>query len=248
MRVKICTLLVVFLFIGCDQPGDCIKSTGPFTSKVIDVPVFEKIIVHNGIALVISQGPEYNVEVRTGENLIDDIEVTVVDNTLTLEDNTTCNWVRDYGQTTVYVTAPNLTDIYSKTEKNIISEGIITFPNLRLVAMDLNDGYIGTGSGNYILEVNNEKLVIDCNTLSKITISGKTKNLNANVYEGGGIIDTQNLLANDIQFYHRGSNNMFLNPIDAIIGDIYNIGNVISFNKPPIVNVTQHYKGKLIFK
>lgn len=234
--------------MGCDQPGDCVKSTGPFISKVIDVSDFEKIIVHNGIALVISQGPEYKVEVRTGENLIEDIEVTVSNKTLTLEDNTTCNWVRDYGQTTVYVTAPNLTDIHSKTEKNIVSDGAITFPYLRLVAMDLYDGFEETGTGDYIFEVDNENLILECNTLSKFTLTGKTNNLGISVYESGGIIDTRNLTSKNIHLYHRGSNNMYVQPIDAITGDIYNIGNVISQSRPPIVNVVEHYKGRLIFE
>lgn len=62
---------------------------------------FSKIIVNKRIGLVIIQGDDYKVEVKTGENLINDIEVSVVDNKLILEDNTTCNWVRDYGETTV---------------------------------------------------------------------------------------------------------------------------------------------------
>jgi len=247
MRKIVLILSVVFLFLGCDQPGDCVKSTGVMTSKVVDVPLFEKVIVYKGIALVISQGPEFKVEVRTGENLIDDIEVKVTDKTLTLQDNTTCNWVREYGETTIYIMAPNLTDIYSKTEKNIVSQGIITFPNLRLVAMDLYDTYPGTGTGDYIFEVDNENLILECNTLSKFTLTGKTNNLGISVYESGSIIDTRNLTSKNIHLYHRGSNNMYVRPVEAITGDIYNIGNVISQSHPPVVNVVEHYKGKMIF-
>ena len=106
-------ILILFLLISsCSAPGDCIKSSGDFISTAIEVPEFDKIIVYNGISLVITQGEKYKVEVHTGSNLIDDITIKVSDGMLFLEDETTCNWVRDYGQTTIYVTVPNLTESY----------------------------------------------------------------------------------------------------------------------------------------
>jgi len=35
--------------------------------------------------------------------------------------------------------------------------------------------------------------------------------------------------------------------VDMLEGDIYSTGNVIAVNEPPVVDVTAHYKGKLIF-
>ena len=103
------------LFSGCSGTEDCVKSSGDFITKEVEVPQFNKIIVYNGISLVITQGEYYKVEIKTGSNLIDDISVIVSDEMLILKDNTICNWARDYGKTTVYVTTPNLTEVYSKT-------------------------------------------------------------------------------------------------------------------------------------
>jgi hypothetical protein len=219
------------------------------TTKQIDVPSFTKIMVNKGISLLITQGPEYKVEVTSGQNLINDIEVTVADNMLTLKDNTTCNWTRDYGQTVVHVTAPNITDIYSKTGENIVSDGILGFPNLRLVSMDLLDGYSGTGTGDYILQINNESLTIDTNNVSRYTLSGQTNTLNIHVWESNGIIDAQNLTSNTVTFYHRGTNDIRIHPVNFLNGDIYSVGDVISMTRPPDENihVTQHYIGSLIF-
>ncbi|MBP6413983.1 MAG: DUF2807 domain-containing protein, partial [Bacteroidia bacterium] len=82
----------IFLFTNCENIGDCVKSSGKMISKEYKGFTFSKIIVNKRIGLVIIQGDDYKVEVKTGENLINDIEVSVVDNKLILEDNTTCNW------------------------------------------------------------------------------------------------------------------------------------------------------------
>jgi hypothetical protein len=240
-------VFLIFVFLGC-SPGDCVKSTGVIITKEITVTPFEKIIVRPGIGLVITQGPEYKVAIRSGANLINDIETTISGTTLTLKDNTTCNWVRDYGQTTVFVTAPNLTEIYSKTNQTITSNGVLTFPNLSLIATDNFDQSGGSGTGDFILDINNDNLSIVNNYVSNFTISGQTQNLKIAIYEGNGIMNTENLIAKKINIYHRGSNKAIVHPLDELTGDIYNIGNVICVSKPTVAKVTEHYRGKLIFR
>ena len=241
--------MVLFLFVaGCSGTEDCIKSSGDLISKEVEVPQFDKIIVYNGISLVITEGENYKVEVKTGSNLIDDITVNVNNEMLILKDNTSCNWVRDYGKTTVYVTTPNLTEVYSKTEKTISSNGILKFPSLKLVSMNQYDNYEGSGTGDFFLEIENKNVVLEANNISQFTLSGKTNKFDIGVYDGNGVVDAQNLLANEINFYHRGTNKIVVNPINSLKGEIYSLGNVISVAKPAIVEVGEYYKGKLIFK
>ena len=247
MRNCFIIFVLLFLFVGCSATEDCVKSSGEIILKEFSVAEFDKIIVYNGISLVITQGENYKVEVKTGSNLIDGITINVNNEMLVLKDNSTCNWVRDYGQTTVYVTTPKLSEIYSKTEKNITSNGELKFPSLKLVAMDEYDHYKGTGTGDFILDIDNENLVLETNNISQIIISGKTKNFYIGVYDGNGIVNAQNLLAKEIIFYHRGTNKLLVNPINALKGEIYSYGNVISFTKPAVVEVIEHYKGKLIY-
>src|SRR6476620_4122550 len=127
MRKFLVIIGILFVFASCEKTGDCVKSTGKIVAKDFDGLEFNKILINKGVAAVITQGDTYKVEVQAGENLINDIEVKVMGNMLTVADNTTCNWTREYGATVVYITAPDLTDIYSKTEKSIISNGILAF-------------------------------------------------------------------------------------------------------------------------
>lgn len=235
------------LFFGCSKPADCIKSSGLLTTKNYSNLVFDKIIVFTGINLIVKQGPDYNVSVSAGQNLIDDIEVSVADGQLTLKDKTTCNWVRDYGETVVTVTTPNLIEIYSKTEGKISSQGKLTYPALNLIAVDNFDGLPGSGTGDFIMNIENQNLNLTNNTFANFFITGKTNQLSIAIYEGNGKIEAQELVAQNIQIYHRGSNAVRLNPILAIRGDLYNIGNIYCRQRPPIVQVTSHFHGKIFF-
>jgi hypothetical protein len=247
--VSICASALLFLATACSGLDDCVKSSGAMATKSVDLQgqTFSKIIVNRGIALVVAQGSEYSVTVKAGQNLVDDIQVSIENQMLNLKDNTTCNWTREYGQTTVYVTAPNLTHIHSKTELEITSAGVLSFPHLRLYAMDILDGYKGVGNGDFKLEVNCPNLTIENNDLARYYIRGSVQNLWVNFYEWGGIFYGQELAANTIQVYHRGSNDLYLHPLESITGSIYNLGNIYCSNRPPLVNVQEFYRGRLFF-
>ena len=240
-------LFAVLIFASCDNPGDCVKSTGAMTVKSYDMPEFSKIVVNKGIALVIRQGGEYKVEVHSGENLINDIEVTVDGGLLRLADNTSCNWTREYGETIVYVTTPELTDVYSKTELSISSDGVLAFPELHLVAMDSYDGYVGVGTGDYRLELNNTSTFVDANSVARFYLSGHTQNLKVSVYAAGSIVYGQDLIAQNVHVFHRGTNDIYVHPLMSLSGDLYSLGDLYSTVHPPVVNVIQHYDGRLIF-
>ena len=236
--------VLVSMFSACENPAECLMHTGATASKNIEVEAFSKIEVHAGIALVITQGDIPFVNVVSGENLINDIEVSVQNGTLILRDKTTCNWVRDYGQTTVYVTAPNLTEVISKTDQNISSANTLTYSELKLTANDLSNG---AGTGDFNLNVNNDVLEINTNNVAGFYLSGATVNLIVGFYEGNGILQAQDLICYSVYLFHRGSNDIYVHPTNDISGNIYSTGNVYCSPQPPIVNVETHYKGKLIF-
>lgn len=255
---KYCISLSLFLlYISCEKPSDCVESSGELISKDILVTAFNRIEVLKGIELIVTQGPEYKVQIQTGENLMENIEVIQNGPVLTLKDNATCNWVRDYGQTKVYVTAPNLEEIYSKSEKNISSNGVLTYPILRLFAFDTDgDGREGAGTGDFFITINNAnpnpigqqgQLVILNNNVSRYYISGQTNQAVFNFYAGDGRIEAENLTAQFIELFHRGSNDMIVKPMQSITGTMVSTGNVILKNNPPIVTVQQLYQGQVIY-
>jgi hypothetical protein len=246
---KFSVLIILFwLFNACEKPSDCIESSGAIITKEIAVQPFKKIKVYRGIEVVITQGTEYKVEIVAGENFIDNVEVRQNGDQLIFKDDASCNWVRSYGTTKILVTTPTLEEVYSKTDRNISSNGVLTFPNIAFISMDKDgDGESGAGTGDFMLNVNNNYLYIANNNVSRFYLSGQTNLAEFNFYFGDGRIEAENLTAQNIKVFHRGSNDMTVKPIQSIIGTMNSTGNIILKNVPPVVDVAELYQGNVIY-
>jgi hypothetical protein len=115
---RIIYLLLLTLLFSCEKPSECIESTGEIVTRDVPISAFTRLEVYRGIAVQITEGANYSLQIKSGENLIDNVEVKQEGQILKLKDNTSCNWLREYGQTTIYITAPNIEEIYSKTERD----------------------------------------------------------------------------------------------------------------------------------
>jgi hypothetical protein len=242
LHIVICCCMVIATSCGISE--DCFKGNGNQVTQTFTLENFTKIKVYDGVGLVIKEGPNYEVKVITSENILDNLEVKLEGSMLVVKDNSTCNIARDYGQTVVYVTTPLLEEIHSKTEQEIKSDGVLNFPELRLYSVDISDG---AGTGDFRLFLNTVNLYVESNNVSNFYLSGQTENLHVFFSWGNGIFYGEYLVANTITLFHRGSNNIFLFPINSIEGNIYATGNVILKNNPILSpNVIQHFTGRLI--
>jgi hypothetical protein len=85
-KIIIATVLFIIL-ISCEKPSDCIESAGNTITKIVEVTPFTRVEVYTGIELIITQGTEYKVEIVTGENIIENVEVKQDNNMLLLKEN-----------------------------------------------------------------------------------------------------------------------------------------------------------------
>ena len=246
---RIIYILTLILIISCDSEnsGDCFQKTGRIIQQEVVVDAFNKILVNRDIELIIKEGATQKLIIETGENLLNDVSAVVIDDKLTLTDHNTCNYVRDYGITKVYVTSPNITEIRSSTQYDISSDGILTYPSLTILSEDFGEPDTFT-SANFRLQIDNNTFRLVFNNLSNCFISGKTENLNLTFAAGTSRFEGRNLIAQKVQLWNRASNDMIINPQQEIKGTISGTGNVISVNRPPIVEVGELYKGRLIFE
>lgn len=240
-------VFLVLILVSCEKPSDCIETTGTIITKDFTVTPFTKIDIDKGVEVVITEGPEYKLQVKIGENQLGNVVVTQDGTTLFIKDNTTCNWVRDYGQTIAYITAPNIEEIYSKTDRNISSNGVLNYPKLSVTALDKNgDNRNGAGTGDFYLQLNSNQFYILSNSMARFYISGKTNQFEIGIYNGDSRIEAQNFIAKNIGIYHRGSNDIIVFPTESIKGKMVSTGNTILKNNPPIIEVEQLYQGILI--
>ncbi len=244
-RKWIFILAVFWLFSSCDTDSgvDCFKKQGRIITDRAEVEEFSKISISKGIELYIKQAEEYKVRVEAGKNFIDDIKFFVEDGELFIKDNSNCQMLRNYHPAKVYVSTPKLENIYSSSQYNISSEGVLKFPKLQLQSGLVSE----TPSGIYNLQIENEELKIQDNVSAVYQIQGKTNNLEVWFWGQNGRFEGENLKAKEIQVYHRSANDMFVYPLNKISGTIRLTGNVVLKNIPSEIEVEELSTGKLIF-
>ncbi len=243
-------IVLILLFAGCssDSGWDCIQTPGAIVEKEVSMPPFTKILVWERTKLFIQQGDVQKVIIETGENLLSDVEVSVTNGKLEIHNNNSCNLVRDYGLTKVYITSPNITEIRSSTGLPIESIGVLRFPSLNLASEDQHNEDQYHIDGDFKLNLEVESLNIVANGLSKFYLSGSATNASFGLYAGDCRIFSEDLIVQKLTVYHRSTGPMVVNPQQSIKGKIVSLGNVISKNRPPIVEVEELYRGKLIFE
>ncbi len=248
MKKILSVVMLVLVLIACEKPSDCVQSTGALVLKDIPVTAFTKIKVYRGIEVVITDGPEYKVQIEAGANFIDNVEVQQNGTQLIFKDQVSCNWVRAYGTTRILVTTPTLEEIYSKTERNISSNGVLTYPNLTVTSFDKDaDGEAGAGTGDFTLALNNDLITINNNNVSRFYLSGQTNTAKFNFYFGDGRIEAQNLVAQNIEVFHRGSNDMIVHPVQKITGVLNSTGNLILNSVPTLVDIQELFMGHIVY-
>tara|TARA_R110002051_G_scaffold309500_1_gene382165 strand:+ start:21337 stop:22095 length:759 start_codon:yes stop_codon:yes gene_type:complete len=248
-RIYSILVLLLITLLGCNSENapDCFQNAGEIIQEEIDLESFSKITVFEGIKIVLKQGNEQKITLETGEFLRNDITIDVVGERLILRNENSCNLVRDFGLTTVYITAPNISEIRSSTGFPIKSDGVLNYPSLSLLAESFGEPEAETTDGEFDIEINNTNLRIVSNGIAYFNIKGNTKEFNIIIAAGDSRIDAKNLIAENIVLSHRGSNDILINPRQSLKATLTGTGDVISFNQPPIVEVEELYNGKLIF-
>lgn len=249
MKNYILYITLIITFYGCnsEDSGDCFQTAGTTIFKEIEVPSFSTILVQERVGLILEEGPVQKVIIETGKNLLPDVSVEVIDNELILNDNNACNFVRDYGITKIHITSPNITKIRNASEQDVNSKGVLTFPSLYLQSVGDKTKYLGAGDFN--LNIENESLRIWGNAICNFNIKGSSQKLDISLSDGDTRFNGEYLIAEEVIVRQVSSNDILVYPTQSLKGSIYSTGDVISFNKPPIVEVEEISSyGKLIFK
>ncbi|HSD13324.1 MAG TPA: head GIN domain-containing protein [Flavobacterium sp.] len=246
MRIKIASIIaIVSLLFSCSSEifPDCYREPGATISRIDDVEAFNQINIAEGINLVVKQGEVAEVKVETGENLIDDVTTEVQDGVLYVKNELQCS----LGTTVparVTVTAPDIVKIYSSSQYDVVSEGVLNFPYL-----NLQQGLFGkTASNIFDLNVNCQNLVVENNNTTIFRIKGTVNSLNVSFYAGDSRFEGADLTVQDVFVFQRSSNDIILKPANKIEGNIYSNGNIILLSRPPIMTVVQHYTGHIVYQ
>ena len=241
---------MVLLCFACDSETapDCFQLAGNTVQVPFEVNSFNKIRMEHNMSLVIREGDTQEVILETGENLLPDVLVYVEDGVLVLRDNNQCNYVRDFGITKAIVTTPNLIEIRNGSSYDVVGEGVLNFPELSLISNTTGGFEEIRKSGDFTLTINSVNLSVEANGFSGFFIDGQTENATISFEDEVPRFEGANLIVDHLRIFHRSANKMIVNPQLSIRGKIVGVGDVISLNRPEIIEVEELYSGRLLFQ
>ena len=252
MKKLLFLISILTIIVGCssENSADCFQTDGSLIQEeVANLDVFKRIIVFDRVKLFISQGPVQRVIVESPDNLINEVIVRVEDSILKLKDNNSCNILREFETTKVYVTSPNIDQIRNSSGSTVEDIGTIGWDGLELVSEDqlVEDEF--NIDGDFDLdELDANNITINANGISTFRLKGKTKAFQIGLFDGDARVEAEDLIANSVTIFHRSTNKIICFPTDSIRGRIVSIGDVIAKNRPPFVDVEEFFRGKLIFE
>jgi hypothetical protein len=247
---KLFFVSLVFLLFSCDSENDwdCVQAAGSKVSKEYLVSDFSKIRIEDDVTLYLKQGDSTKIILETGENLLSDISVSVEGNTLVVKDNNDCNLVRDYGITKVFVTVPNITEIRNSSAYDVIGEGTLIFPNLTLVSNSSAGPETIRKSGDFYLNIISNEFRVNANGQSVFYITGSAVKANLSFADEMPRFEGENFTISELTVFQRSANKMIVNPQQSIVGKIVATGDIVCYNRPPLVDVKELFTGRLLFE
>ncbi len=232
---------------GGENVPDCFQKAGELVRVEVVLDSFDRITVFENIKVVLDQGTEQKVEIETGEFLLNEVSAEVEDGRLILRNTNQCNFFRDYQLTKIYITTPDLSEIRSSTGFPVRSTTPLAFTDLRLISESFNNTESETTDGSFELELETQSLSIVVNGIAFFDLAGSTQNLNIVIAAGDSRVEAEALTAQNVTVNHRGTNDIRISPQQSINGVIRGTGDVVSFNRPTLVDVEILYRGRLIF-
>lgn len=250
MIKKIPFIILLLLHFGCDSPStpDCFRKAGNIIQEEIELPEFTKITIEDDISLVIRQGETQRVFIESGENLIDDVSAIVEGETLRVRNYASCELVRGYGITRVIVTSPNITRIRNSSAFDVFGDGVLSYPRLVLVSNTTAGVDNPKKSGDFRLTIACEKFDVQANGQSAFYIDGFAIKATLAFEDEAPRFEGENLKVNELVVFQRSANKMIVNPQESITGKIFATGDIISVNRPLVVDVEEFFTGRLVFQ
>lgn len=236
-------LFVLFVSTNCKKPENraCWKGTGKLETKIIPLPSFQRMELHQRLRIELVQDSTEFLEVQAGENLQNFIEWSVVDGKLEIWNRNKCVFLR-------YKTGDVKIIIHFKTLSKLIYWGSELLSSSDTIQADYLDVLMNDGAGDLDLSIHvNAINVVNPHGFSSISLKGFCHFLRMDI-DGYGTFNTQNLTVNDsiaVMYSSNGSSYLNANNI-KIKAELSSSGNVYYQGVPTLIQKIRYSTGDLL--
>ena len=222
---------VILLFI---VSSSCKKITGrgPVVVESRQTATFDGLNLKIPAELYFIQDPVFKVELQAQENILDEIETSVINNELQIRFRHDITRVRSNEGITILVNGPDVRSFTVDGSGYLEVTDLITPANLGLHV---------NGSGN--LKVNNvttTEVNADIDGSGILTVTSGNANTNNLRISGSGLINASGLMVKDARASIRGSGNIQLFATQTLDASISGSGSILFKGSPA---VTTHISG-----
>ena len=240
-----CILIASFILLSlesCKKEEDrsCVKFVGAEQVKIIDLPFFNKLQLYERIKFELVQDSVNKVILKGGENLLNKIDVKISEDTLIINNNNKCNFLRNYSK--IVIAEIHFKELiglrYFGTEL-LTNKGVLNLPWFYLS--------LESSSGSVNLQLNSNVIYASSGNYGDYNLAGKTNV--AYIYNNSnGYCNTYNLLVKDsIKVSSKTMGIMKVNADNTFLNaEIKNGGNIFYKGTPSSILLKKTGKGELI--
>ncbi len=234
-------IILSLLFLGCDKDSgwNCGRKLGDTIVQERNMGHFHSVRAEGRFNLVFRYADSSQVSVKFGKNVIEEITTEVVDGVLRINDETSCNWVRDLSKIPEVTI---LTDSLKLFENRL--SGDVTFHDTLKSIVFTYDQW--DSNGKFHLKV--DAIITKCwaqTGYGDLTIEGRTKT--AELYSGSSTLYNALGLKSLTTLVNNSSNvDILCHAENYIYGELNAQGNIVYAGDPETVESSRNGSGQIL--
>jgi len=240
LPVLLLLMALTGLLAGCGKNGGvCVSNSGEITRQVRNVADFNQVNLNDNVSLILTSDTTGPLVIEAGRNILGGISTTVENGQLTIGNNNTCNWLRDYSKPiNVYISSNKLWKIKYNGSGDISTTGTLKLDSISV------EVWGGCGTIDLTLDVWQGSF-----SLNMGTVDFRLRGVSAitSVYTGDyGLYDGRNLKTGYTFITSKGSNDSYVWAINSLNATIQSIGNIYYSGNPATITTSISGAGKVI--
>jgi hypothetical protein len=228
----------ILCFACTEDITDCSRRNGPFAEEILELPPISSLEAWDGLNIILHQANEQQVIVKGGKNVLSNIQLEVKEGMLIVRDENRCDWSRSYEERQVHLYLPKVDSIFQNGYGLISSADTLNLDKLQIEAR--------IGSGEIDLLVSANKVNVISSRYGTIALGGKVNKLLVQYLSNNAIFDGRNLIAENIEIFHKSNNAFHLQPHNTLSGKLLWRGNVYLYHPPAQMELTISGEGRVI--
>lgn len=244
--LKVALLLLLFLQVtSCKKPENrsCWKGAGSSISKIIVLPDFQQMEIHQRLKIELIQDSVSFMEVIAGENLVNFIDWKVVDGKLEIWNRNKCPFLRyKNDELTLKIHFSALSKLIYWGSELLTSKDTIQTNHLDVL---MNDG---AGDLNLTVVANSIN-VVNPHGFSNISLGGTCNFLRLDI-DGYGRFDARQMQVTDsisLMYASNGISYLSANQV-KLKAELSSTGDIWYYGQPSVIEKIRYSSGDLIQK